>query len=52
MTLVITNGTLIDGNSRDPVVGSVVIEGERITALGRSDHVTIPPDATVIDAQT
>jgi hypothetical protein len=33
MTLVITNGTLIDGYGRDPVVGSLVIEGGRITAL-------------------
>ena len=50
MTLVITNGTIIDGRGRDPLVGSLVIEGERITALGRSDRVTIPRDATVIDA--
>ena len=50
MTLVITNGTLIDGCDRDPLVGSLVIEGEHITAVGRSDRVTIPRDATVIDA--
>ena len=50
MTLVITNGTLIDGHGRDPFVGSLVIEGERITAMGRSDRVTIPREATVIDA--
>src|SRR5215471_11902988 len=51
MTLVITNGTLIDGRGRDPLVGNLVIEDERITALGPSDRVTIPPDATVIDAR-
>ena len=50
MTLVITNGTIIDGHGRDPLAGSLIIEGERITALGRSDRVTIPRDATVIDA--
>ena len=50
MNLVITNGTLIDGRGRDPLVGSLIIEGERITALGRSDQVTIPREATVIDA--
>src|SRR5215471_8435359 len=50
MNLVITNGTLIDGRGRDPMVGSLIIEGERITALGRSDQVTIPREATVIDA--
>src|SRR5215469_9046730 len=50
MTLIITNGTLIDGRGRDPLVGSLVIEGQRITALGRSERVTIPRDATVVDA--
>jgi imidazolonepropionase-like amidohydrolase len=50
MTLIITNGTLIDGRGHDPLVGSLVIEGERITALGRSEQVTIPREATVIDA--
>ena len=50
MTLVITNGTLIDGRGRDPLVGSLVIEGGRITALGRNDQLRIPRDATVIDA--
>src|SRR5215831_21072216 len=50
MTLVITNGTFIDGNGRDPLVGSLVVEGGRITALGRNDQLTIPRDATVIDA--
>jgi imidazolonepropionase-like amidohydrolase len=50
MTLVITNGTLIDGSGHDPLVGSLVVEGGRITALGRNDRVTIPRDATVIDA--
>jgi imidazolonepropionase-like amidohydrolase len=50
MTLVIINGTIIDGRGSEPLVGSLVIQGERITALGRSDQVTIPRDATVIDA--
>ena len=50
MTLVITNGTLIDGRGHNPLVGSLVIEGGRITALGRSDQVTVPREATVIDA--
>jgi len=50
MTLVITKGTLIDGRGRDPLVGILVIEGERIAAPGRSDRVTIPREATVIDA--
>ena len=51
MTLVITNGTLIDARGRDPFVGGrLVIEGGRIAALGQGDRVTIPHGATVIDA--
>ena len=50
MILAITNGTLIDGRGGDPLMGTLLIEGERITALGRQDQVTIPRDATVIDA--
>jgi imidazolonepropionase-like amidohydrolase len=50
MTLAITNGTIIDGHGGNPLTGTLVIEGERITALGRQDQVTIPRDATVIDA--
>src|SRR6266581_8875154 len=50
MTLAIMNGTLIDGRGGDPLMGTLVIEGERITALGRQDQVNIQRDATVIDA--
>jgi imidazolonepropionase-like amidohydrolase len=50
MTLAITNGTIIDGRGGEPLMGTLVIEGERITALGRQDQVAIPHDATVIDA--
>jgi imidazolonepropionase-like amidohydrolase len=50
MTLAITNGTIIDGSGDDPLMGTMLIEGERITALGRQNQVTIPRDATVIDA--
>src|SRR6266849_5749960 len=49
--LAITNGTVIDGRGSDPLEGAVVlIEGERITAVGKQAHVNIPRDATVIDA--
>ena len=50
MTLAITNGTVIDGRGGEPMRGTLVIEGERITDLGRQDQVAIPRDATVIDA--
>src|SRR6266567_1661732 len=49
--LAITNGTVIDGRGSDPLEGAaVLIEGERITAVGKQAHVNIPRDATVIDA--
>jgi imidazolonepropionase-like amidohydrolase len=50
MMLAITNGVIIDGRGGDPLMGTILIEGERITALGRQDQVPIPRDATVIDA--
>ena len=50
MMLAITNGVIIDGRGGDPLMGTILIEGERITALGRQDQVTIPRDATVVDA--
>src|SRR6202049_359407 len=50
MSLAITNGTLIDGSGSDPQSGgTILIEDERITSIGRS--ITIPRDAAVIDAQ-
>lgn len=50
--VVITGATLIDGNGGPPVTDSVVvIEGERITAVGAKDTVTIPKRAKVINAR-
>jgi hypothetical protein len=49
--LVIQGGTLIDGNGGDPVANSViVIEGNRITAVGTGDAVQIPAGAQTVDA--
>lgn len=51
MTLAIMNGSIIDGRGGDALTGmTILIEGERITAIERQDHVHIPRDATVIDA--
>jgi len=50
MTLAITNGIIIDGRGGDPQMGTIVIEEERITAIGGQDQVNIPREATVIDA--
>ncbi|MGY9107797.1 MAG: amidohydrolase family protein, partial [Alphaproteobacteria bacterium] len=50
-TLVIQGGTLIDGNGGAPVVNSVVVvEGNRITAVGAAGQVDVPAGARVIDA--
>lgn len=52
MTLVITNGTIIDGSGAEPRTGmSIVVEEERITELGRDGQISVPRGATVIDAQ-
>ncbi len=51
--LLIKNGTLIDGSGRGPVtIALVVVEGNRITHVGRADGSLQPEtsDDTVIDA--
>src|SRR5688572_3367796 len=50
-TLVIQGGTLIDGNGGAPVPNSVVvIQGNRITAVGRQGQVQVPAGAQVVNA--
>ena len=50
--LVIQGGTLIDGNGGAPVANSViVIQGNRITAVGRAGQVQVPAGAKTIDAR-
>lgn len=50
--LVIQGGTLIDATGRPPVEDAViVVEGERIKAVGKRGEVTIPRGARVIDAK-
>jgi Amidohydrolase family len=49
--LVIQGATLIDGNGGAPVPNSaIVVEGNRITAVGRAGQVQVPAGAQVIDA--
>src|SRR5262245_18583969 len=49
--LAIEGGTLIDGNGGTPVADSVVvIQGNKISAVGRKGQVAIPPNARVINA--
>jgi hypothetical protein len=51
-TLVILNGTLIDGTGRAPIENSViVIEAGRFKAVGRRGEVAIPPGAHIVDVR-
>lgn len=51
-TIAIAGGTLIDGSGRDPVKNAViVIEGERIAAVGPASSVAVPKGARVFDAK-
>jgi imidazolonepropionase-like amidohydrolase len=48
----LVGGTLIDGFGSDPVKNSVIIiEGERIKAIGTLHNTHIPPDAEVISTE-
>ncbi len=50
-SIAIMNGSIIDGRGGDPLTGmTLLIEGERIAAIGPRDQVHIPRDAIVIDA--
>lgn len=50
--LVFTGATVIDGTGAPPIPDAVVvIEGDRIRAVGPSASVTAPPGARVIDAR-
>jgi imidazolonepropionase-like amidohydrolase len=50
--VVIAGGTLIDGTGRAPIENAViVIEGERIKAVGRQGEIPIPKDSHIINAK-
>jgi hypothetical protein len=50
--LAITNGTVVDGTGAGPISeGMVLVEGNRIAAVGRVADMIAPPDAAVVDAK-
>ena len=50
--LALVGGTLVDGTLADPIRDSVVlVEGERITAVGTVATLPVPADATVISTE-
>jgi imidazolonepropionase-like amidohydrolase len=51
-SLVLINGTLIDGTGADPIKDAVlIIQGERIVAAGPRSSNNIPEGSTIIDVQ-
>jgi imidazolonepropionase-like amidohydrolase len=51
-SLVLINGTLIDGTGADPIKDAVlIIQGERIVAVGPRSSISIPAGAQIIDVQ-
>ena len=50
-SLIITNGTIVDGTGAGPIPGSLVaIQGNRIMTIGRATDFEIPDEALVVDA--
>lgn len=48
----LVGGTLVDGTLRDPIHDSVIlIDGERITAVGTVDTLPVPVGATVVSTE-
>ena len=46
--LALVNGTVIDGTGSGPLLGgTVILQGERILAIGRSNDLSLPPKANV-----
>ncbi len=49
--IAITGGTILDMTARKPIVdGTVVVVDGRITAVGPSSRVAVPPGATIVNA--
>ncbi|MEE8159848.1 MAG: amidohydrolase family protein, partial [Dehalococcoidia bacterium] len=48
-TTVFHNANVLDCTGRDPYLGTVVVAGDRIRAVGPVDQVSTPRDATSVD---
>ena len=49
--IALTNVTLIDGTGARPRVVTVIVEGDRITAIARNGGERIPTGATIVDGR-
>lgn len=48
-TKVFHNANILECSGRDPFHGTVVVEGDRIRAVGPADQVSTPRDALSVD---
>ena len=49
--IAVTNVTLIDGTSARPRVVTIIVEGDRITAIARTGRERIPTGATIVEGR-
>ncbi|MFC1547717.1 amidohydrolase family protein [Candidatus Neomarinimicrobiota bacterium] len=50
--LVLVNGTIIDGTGAEPILnGVLVLEGDKISAVGVVGEIEVPSEATIIDVE-
>ncbi len=50
MSILLRGGTLIDGTGRAPITdAAILIDGERIVAVGEAGAVDAPPETVIID---
>ena len=53
MSILIACGTLIDGTGHEPIKNArLLVDGDRIVAVGLAETVTAPPDASQISSAT
>lgn len=51
MSLLVTGATIIDGIADTPIRGqAILVDGDRIKAIGTQEELPVPPDASLVDA--